>query len=79
MFYYLAASGFVNLVRDIWSQDVVVYQIINNRVGGNAPMIAQKMAFLKTSYTFDANGLVCFEVSAHEISLTGGYPEEALP
>ena len=34
----------VNLVRDILAQDAVVYLIINNRAGGNAPMIAEKVA-----------------------------------
>jgi uncharacterized protein YecE (DUF72 family) len=31
----------VNLVRDILEQGAVVYLIINNRAGGNAPMIAE--------------------------------------
>jgi uncharacterized protein YecE (DUF72 family) len=34
----------VNLVREILAQDALVYLIINNRVGGNAPMIAEKVA-----------------------------------
>ena len=34
----------VNLVQEILAQDAVVYLIINNRAGGNAPMIAEKVA-----------------------------------
>ena len=34
----------VNLVREILAQDAVVYLIINNRAGGNAPIIAEKVA-----------------------------------
>jgi uncharacterized protein YecE (DUF72 family) len=34
----------VKLVREILAQDAVVYLIINNRAGGNAPMIAEKVA-----------------------------------
>jgi uncharacterized protein YecE (DUF72 family) len=34
----------VNLVREFLTQDAVVYLIINNRAGGNAPMIAEKVA-----------------------------------
>jgi uncharacterized protein YecE (DUF72 family) len=33
----------VNLVREILAQDALVYLIINNRAGGNAPMIAEKV------------------------------------
>jgi len=33
----------VYLVREILAQDAVVYLIINNRAGGNAPMIAEKV------------------------------------
>jgi len=34
----------VHLVREFLAQDAVVYLIINNRAGGNAPMIAEKVA-----------------------------------
>jgi hypothetical protein len=34
----------VTLVRNVLAQDVLVYLIINNRAGGNAPMLAQKVA-----------------------------------
>ncbi|MFP3869222.1 MAG: hypothetical protein ACLFUU_13900 [Desulfobacteraceae bacterium] len=33
-----------DLARDILAQDAVVYLIINNRAGGNAPMLAQSVA-----------------------------------
>jgi hypothetical protein len=33
----------VNLVREILAQEAVIYLIINNRAGGNAPMIAKKV------------------------------------
>jgi len=33
----------VKLVREILAQDAVVYLIINNRAGGNAPMIAENV------------------------------------
>ena len=33
----------VTLVQEILAQDAVVYLIINNRAGGNAPMIAKKV------------------------------------
>lgn len=34
----------VKLVQDMLAQDVVVYLIINNRAGGNAPIIAERVA-----------------------------------
>jgi uncharacterized protein YecE (DUF72 family) len=34
----------VTLVRSVLAQDAVVYLIINNRAGGNAPLLAQKVA-----------------------------------
>ena len=34
----------VTLVRNVLAQDAVVYLIINNRAGGNAPMLAQNVA-----------------------------------
>lgn len=34
----------VKLVREFLAQDAVVYLIINNRVGGNAPMIGERVA-----------------------------------
>jgi uncharacterized protein YecE (DUF72 family) len=34
----------VTLVRNVLAQDVLVYLIINNRAGGNAPMIAENLA-----------------------------------
>ena len=33
----------VTLVQEILAQDAVVYLIINNRAGGNAPMITKKV------------------------------------
>jgi hypothetical protein len=34
----------VKLVREILDQDALVYLIVNNRAGGNAPLIAEKVA-----------------------------------
>ncbi len=34
----------VTLVRNFLAQDALVYLIINNRAGGNAPMLAQNFA-----------------------------------
>ena len=44
MFKPVMVDEVVNLVREILAQEAVVYLIINNRAGGNAPLIAEKVA-----------------------------------
>ena len=43
LFKPVMVEGTVNLVLEILAQDALVYLIINNRAGGNAPMIAEKV------------------------------------